>query len=505
MARRVISVWLPRLATDRLDRRRPLAPAEATASVAVAGGVFPGMTLSHARAVLPGLRTFAADPPADARTLAGLAAWCERYTPWAAADGADGIWLDATGCTHLCGGEDAMLADLVRRLDGLGFRARAALADTPGAAWAAARFMAAAGEETVVIAAGARAMRQALRPLPVKALRLDAATADGLERVGLRRIGDLYSLPRAPLAARFGEAPARRLDQALGRLDEPLSPRRPAAPFRARLVFAEPIADGEDIVRATRHLLAELGRGLAAAERGARRLELVLFRTDGTRAEAAIGTSRPLRDAAPLLRLFEDKLAGIDAGFGIEAMVLAATAVDPLPPVQAGLGRAETPAEGIHRLVDRLANRLGAGEVVRLQRYASHIPERACRAVPALDGAPAAPPAPEDMPPLPARPPYLLVSPEPIEAVAPIPDHPPMLFRWRRRTHRVRHATGPERIAPEWWRRAADEGAPGAEDAARLRDYYRVEDESGQRFWLFREGLYRPDRPPRWYLHGFFA
>ncbi len=536
MKRRVVSLWLPSFATDRLttrlDRRRPArggwrAKPLATVSAgrgslsiaavnpaAEAAGLRPGLSLANARALVPGLATFEADPAADRRALERLAGWCGRYTPWTAVDdraagtGTGSLWLDISGCAHLFGGEAALLDDLTRRLRAFGFNARAAVADTPGAAWAVVRF--ADTGATTVVAPGEG--RRVLAPLPVAGLRLPPATVEALGRVGLRCIADLAQVARAPLAARFGAAALKRLDQALGRMDEALSPRRPVAAPRARLAFAEPISRADDIAAALGRLLAELCARLEKAHQGARRLELVLYRVDGTTASAIIGTGRPVRDADHLTRLFAEKLDTLDAGFGVETMTLAATAADPLSPVQAGLdgldghGEAEGSAGAAQRtahLVDRLGNRLGADDVVHLGPRASHIPERASHAVSALaqapwpGGATAAEPARR-----PPRPLHLLPSPEPIQVVAPVPDDAPAMFRWRRHQHRVAEAEGPERIGPEWW---LEEPPVPASQQDRVRDYYRIEDTTGQRFWVYRDGPYRPGIKPRWYLHGLFA
>lgn len=521
MGRRVVSLSLPNFATDRLSRRRtaadrrsgkttgtaidwwsrPLAIvtaghggqrlAAANRAAAVAGAV-PGLPLADARALVPALHTAAADPAGDRRALERLADWCGRYTPWTAVDEGGGIWLDIGGCAHLFGGEQALLADLTARLGRLGFGAVAAVADTPGGAWAAARFAALDEHATVVVPVGDVA--RALAPLPTAGLRLPAVVVEGLARMGLRRIGDLIALPRAPLVRRFGDVVVERLDQALGRVREPLSPRRPPAPIRARFAFAEPVAVAEAIAAATRRLLETVCGQLAKAHQGARRLELVLYRVDGTLARAVVGTGRPVREPDHLERLLREKLAGLDAGFGVEVMVLAVAEVVPLPPAQ--IAAEVAPGEGgddIARLIDRLGNRLGADRVVGLEAVASHLPERACREV--------SPTVQKSAAPLPAkpRPVHLLPWPEPIEAIAPVPDHPPVMFRWRRRAHRVARADGPERICPEWWRETGEL----AQGDAGLRDYYRIEDADGGRFWVFREGPYRAGVRPRWYLHGF--
>ncbi len=478
-------------------------------AAAAAAGLRPGLPLADARAMVPRLVVADADPAGDRAALERLADWCDRYTPWVAVDGdgglgspgAAGLWLDISGCAHLWDGEAALLTDLLDRLDAASLQARAAVADTPGAAWAAARFAGKPESPALLVPVGETA--QALAPLPIAGLRLEATVVAGLARMGLRRIGDLIPLPRAPLAARFGAVVLGRLDMALGRVEEPVSPRRPAPPLRLRLAFPEPIGRIEDVRAALDRLLRDLHQRLEREDAGVRRAAFVLYRVDGTTARLVVGTSRPTRDPAHLARLFAEDLDGLDTGFGVETAILAALTLAPLPPAQAGLttGDRARPEE-MAQLVDRLGSRLGTKRVQRLVLHASHLPERACRAVSAL----AAPPPPNHgeagRGPMQPRPLRLLPWPEPIEAVAPVPDHPPVMIRWRRRHHRVARAEGPERIAPEWW---LEDDPPAAQDPGRLRDYYRVEDTEGRRFWVFRQGLYRPDRPPRWYLHGVFA
>lgn len=507
--RRILALWLPRLATDAQRRARPVPEGgpplvavreergrrilAAVDRVAEAAGLRPGMTLADARAVEPGLAVFDADPEADARLLARIAAWCVRFTPWTAPDGADGVALDVTGCAHLFGGERTLLALVTERLAAAGFESWAALADTPAAAWGLARFGPAA--RTRVPPGGQRA---ALDPLPVAALRLPPAVVDGLFAVGLRRIGDLHAVPRAGLTARYGAEVARRLDQALGRLDEPLSPVLPVPPHRSRIAFAEPIATPDSIAAAARHLLDALCRGLEAAGEGLRRLELTAHRIDARLDEppqtVAIGTGRPVRDPRALMRLLAERLERLEPGPGFEAMDLAAPVVAPLGAVQAGFGR-DGDDTALGELVDRLGNRLGERAVLRLVPRPGWLPERCVAAAGPLALVPSLPlwPAdlwPDDRP----RPVRLLPVPEPVEVMAPVPDDPPLMFHWRGAVHKVRHADGPERIEMEWWRRT---GEP--------RDYYRVEDQDGRRFWLFRLGLYRPDARTPWFLHGFFG
>jgi protein ImuB len=461
-----------------------------TAVNAAAGceGIAPGMALADARAVRPDLAVAAADFSGDAMALARLAQWCDRYSPWVASDGADGIKLDVTGCAHLRGGEQELANEAVERLGRQGITARAAIADTLGAAWGLARY---GGTPVSILPAGDA--RAALAALPVAALRLDAATATALVRLGLRRIGDLYPLSRPALVRRFGAMVAARLDQALGAVSEPLSPVPPLPVRWARRRFAEPIATLDAVVAGTRTLIEALCRRLAGEALGVRRLELSLYRIDGRIDRRAIGTARPSREPRHLLRLLEERLDDLDLDpvLGIEDMALVARRVEPLAPAQLGLAasiRGEEREIALAALLDRLANRLGADALGRPVPRESHVPERAVRLAPALTKAATAWDLERQ------RPVRLLPRPEPIEATALVPDDPPVLFRWRRVAHRVRRADGPERIAEEWWHERAEP-----------RDYYRVEDEAGRRFWLYRAGLYRPQVLPRWFLHGIFA
>ncbi len=473
-------------------------------------GLRPGMALADARTILPGLAVRTADQAGDAKALSRLAGWCGRYSPWTAAGGISagetqqgaeilrvetprietgggaGIWLDATGCAHLFGGEEAMLDDMTGRLAGLGFAVRAAMGDTPGCAWAVARY-AQKGKTSIVIPPGET--RAALAPLPPAALGIGAAQALELHGLGLKRIADLLALPRAPLAARFGEGLRARLDAALGEGAESLSPALPATPLVARLAFAEPIGTAEDIAAATDRLLADLCGLMERAGKGARRLVLTAWRLDGTTARIAIGTARASRDPAHLTRLFAEKLAGIDPGFGLDEMTLAVPLQEELGAAQPSLGSEQKGTDSLATLVDRLANRLGAHTVLRPATRESHLPERAAGLVPATGlfagdvGIPLTNP----------RPVRLLRPPEPIETIAGEPHGPPHQFRWRRVLHRVVRCEGPERIAPEWWR----DGKGGT------RDYFHVEDSDGRRFWLYREDRGEGDR--EWFLHGLFG
>ena len=514
--RRVISIWLPRWPIDRRLAAPPSGglPAEpvpfaltapgrhgvvltAVNRQAEAGGLVTGMRLADARALLPCLATAGSRPEEDRCGLERLALWCRRFTPSSAVDGADGLLLDITGCAHLFGGEAAMALEVEARLAGLGLETRTGLADTPAAAWALARF---GGEGRRI--AEPRRTPAVLAALPVEALRLAPEDTRLLRRLGLATVGAVEALPRAALARRFGQhggAVLHRLDCALGRRADPVAslPTPPAC--LARLAFPEPLVDLAALETALARLLDSLSASLEHKGLGVRELVLLFFRADGGTARRRVSTVRATRDGAHLGGLFAGKIGTVDPGFGIDVMVLHAVRTEPLAPEQHRLaadGPEDRGGSGeLARLIDRLQARLGKGSVFRLEPVASHLPERAERRMdPGRKGA--TQPAPPGMPQRPLR---LFDRPEPVDAVAEVPDGPPALFTWRRLRRRIVRAEGPERIEPEWW-------AGGPQE--RPRDYYRVEDQDGRRYWLFRAGLYRDaggKGPPRWYIHGLYG
>ncbi|MER8746855.1 DNA polymerase Y family protein [Mesorhizobium sp. M1004] len=467
----------------------------------------PGMGIADARAMHPSIDIVEADPEADRRLLEGLADWCDRYTPLVALDGVDGLYLDVTGCTHLFGGEHAMLDDILARFFQQGFDVRAGLAATPGAAWAAARFCG----DRIVVSGEEEAL---LAPLPLAALRIEADIRASLESVGLRTAGAVMAAPRAPLARRFGATLLLRLDQALGRLDEAVSPRLPVAPLSVERHLAEPVVLTAEIERLVLLLAVTLKADLERRGEGARMLALLLFRVDGAVSRIAVGTSRPLREPKLIQRLFHERLAAleqdIDAGYGFDLVRLSVLAAAGFDMQQADLtGEAEDDGADMALFADRIRARLGDSAVLKPVALESHLPERAIATIPFSEApqrkTPLRKPGSKDAPRAtifpPERPIRLFRSPEPIEVPATeMPEGPPMNFRWRRALYRVARAEGPERIAPEWWRETS------SDPLTSTRDYFRIEDADGRRYWLYRQGLYgNPQVPPRWFMHGVFA
>jgi protein ImuB len=497
--RRIVAVWFPHFAIEHRARegarRGDPVPEEVPFVLAVEGthgpvvhaanraaavaGVTVGARVVDMRALCPSLQVGWADPGRDRAALGRLALWARRWCPWTAVDesaGGRGLVMDVTGVAHLWGGEAALLQAIEGDFAVAGLTARVALAPTWGAAWALARY------------GGARAIDADLAGLPVAALRLEGEVVDLLRRLGLRTVGALAAVPRLSLARRFSRVglagnPLLRLDQVTGHLAEPVCP--PDAPpvFRADARLAEPIFDPS-------HHLPGLAEGLcaqlAAQGMGARRVRLSVFRSDGevSRIEAAVAEAS--RDAGHLAWLFRDRVEKLDPGFGFDLISFEAVVAEPLARVQADLaGRRDAGLE-MGQLIDRLTVRFGAKAITRPVTRASHIPERA-----EAKGGKGVPIRTE-------RPVSLFDPPEEVQVVYPMPEGPPAQFVWRRQTHRVARYQGPERIAPEWW-----QDRPGT----RLRDYFKVEDETGMRFWLYREGTFHDGRggAPRWFVHGMFA
>jgi protein ImuB len=509
--RRYLSLWLRRLSTDRIERHlseQADAPRVVVAAVkgaqrivalndaATGLGLKIDMGLADARARYPWLPVVEADVEADRRLLEAIADWCDRYTPLVGLDAPDGLFLDITGCAHLFGGEAAMARDLATRLAHQGFASRIAVADTVGCAWAVARY----GRSGVVPKGEGDG---ALMPLPIAALRTEPQIVADLATSGLRSIRDLTTRPRAPFAARFGEPLLLRLDQAFGRIDEPITPRLPVPDAMAEQRFHEPIARETDVLGTIEHLARELARVLERRGEGVRLLRLALFRTDGKVHRLEIGTGAPLRDPARMRKLFEERLAVLgdacDPGFGYDMVRLSALVAERTDPVQTGLAQPDHAEEMAH-LIDRLGARFGLSRVTRQVMQDTHIPEFAVASVPAhaprVESAAALAIEQDSL--APVRPVRLLPRPEPIEATAQVPDGPPIRFTWHHVRHQVVRAEGPERIAMEWWRNERGQKL--------TRDYFRVECNEGARVWVYREGLYgsEADRP-RWFVHGLFA
>jgi protein ImuB len=457
----------------------------ALSPAAVAAGLAVGMALADSRARLPALAALPHDPAADAALLDWLAAGADRWTPMVMALPPAGLVLDITGCAHLHGGEAALADDVVRRLARIGLTGLPALGETPQAALALALHQA-----------------SEIGDLPAHAVPAAEAVHIALRRAGLKTVDDLRRRERKALTARFGSEFSARLAELLGEVDTHIVPRAAPPPISTEQRFAAPLTQADAALAVIEALAVRAGLELTRRGEGGRRFAVALFRADGHIDRLAVETAAPVRDPRVLIRLLREKIGALadplDPGFGYDLIRLDVVVTAPLAEVQLELAGGSIGEGEVGALVDRLVARLGRQRVRRLVAADSHIPEQA-----AFDL------ASSDAPPVQAwpvsnadqaiwRPLQLLDPPQPIEVVAEVPDGPPRRFKWRRRLHDVTLSEGPERIASEWWRRAEGEG--------RTRDYYRVEDAQGRRFWLFRHGLYdRETRSPGWYVHGLFA
>ncbi len=499
MVRRLLCLYFPALVIDRLQREdavrqsRPFAVTRedkghiyisAVNSLAANAGIAGGARLSDARTLLPDLETIPDDPASNARVKQRLIEWCGRYSPLVADDGFGGIVIDITGCAHLFGGEAELLKDIQTRIRVTGYRVRGSIADTLGAAWALARY----GKR--LIATGAE-LPGALAPLPVEALRLPEEMIRDLRLLGLTSIVALQKIPRQALAIRFGPGVLQRLDQAFCQAEEPITPFHPPAPYRAGRTLAEPIGTTSAVEHVLLDLMKEICSRLQKGQAGARRMSLDCYRVDGTVVSCSVSTSKPLRSIAHLMRLFSEKLETVDAGFGIETLVLSVPGFDKSEPAQLNLPQFDQSLEddeAVDELIDRLGMRLGFNEVCRFHIRESLLPEHAVEFQPVT--APAMPNAawPESR----IRPVHLIHPSIRIEVSTILPDELPVQFRMGRSLRRIVRVEGPERLTPEWWRQESFSWD--------VRDYYRIEDELGGRFWIFREK--KSPGEVHWFLCG---
>jgi protein ImuB len=580
--KRFASIWFPRFRIDRLQRAqakqvpldKPFALVESGARgiiivavnrIAQAKGIRVGQALSDARAILPDLMTRPGEAARDDAALNRLALWLGRYGPCRNREGDDGLWVDITGVAHLFGDEAGLAKDCFDRLARAGFRVRCGIGDTRSGAFALARYGCGPGRCITISRPGE--MRDALRGLPVEGLQIQEDLIVLLRRLGLRRIGQLYDLPRAALTRRFREGAGKsarsprskptsqratgtrpsgwaqslvmRLDQALGMLGEPTISLVEVPVFRVQRSFAEPLISHAGIEAGLDTLARDLCVLLADRVMGARRYQFQVYRADGGVARLDVRVSRPVNAPDHIAGLFAPRLGRLDAGLGIDALVLEAFDCEMVADEQTGLGDCgpggigRGGAERLGALADRLVNRLGRRAVYHLAPIERHIPELAQVRRSVLE---------EEVHekddvrrPTTSRPLFLIDPAERIEVIADVPDGPPARFTWRRIMRRVVRAEGPERIAPEWWTRLEERPENMNEEAVqagtvavcrpgrRVRDYYRIEDVHGAQYWVYRAGLYGDEggvaadggvtgfaerdvsrEPPQWFLQGMF-
>ncbi|MGR9503684.1 Y-family DNA polymerase [Rhizobium leguminosarum] len=501
---RVVSIFFPDLPTDRIRRADPAIPVEeaiavisksgskrwvsATDAAARKAGLHVGMPAAKAQALFQGLRMIDADAAADAAALERITMWAlSQYSPIVAVDPPDGIVMDTEGADHLQGGEERMLTSIANRFRAKGLTTRVAIADTWGAAHACAR---AINRETVVVPSGETI--RAVERLPISLLRLPEKIVSDLRTLGFRTVGELSVTLRAPLALRFGPEVGRRLDQMFGRVFEPIDPIRSPELVEVSRAFAEPIGAPETINKYVGRLVVQLVAKLQRKGLGVRRTDLIVEKVDGTRQAIRAGTAKPARDVAWLTKLFRDRTEKIEPGFGIEKLTLVAVMSEPLEEKQKASSLVDDEDADITPLIDVLGNR--GQRVFRVAPVASDVPERSVQRIAAVGDEVTAGWVHQWR-----RPVRLFARPDPIEAIALLPDHPPASISWRGKRHRVKRADGPERVFGEWWKRDSELEA--------VRDYFVVENEIGERYWIFRsgDGIDPETGSHKWFMHGIFG
>ena len=502
MAKRFASLWFRHLLTDWLLVREPdlkdkvvvfTMPERGRKVVTAINkqasilGIVPGMPLADAKALVPDIHAVDEKPGREAKLLRGLGEWCIRYTPIAALDHPHGLILDISGCAHLWGGEYNYLKEIVTKLRSKGYDVRGAITDTPGAAWAIARY----GKVKPIIERGKQ--HEALLPLPPAALRLETPVLERLNKLGLRTIESFAGMPRSVLRRRFGEHLLQRLSQALGETEEYIESIQAVEPYQERLPCLEPIRTATGIEIAIQQLLDNLCNRMSGDGKGLREAVLKCYRIDGQVVQQNIGTNKPSCNARHLFKLFELKIAAIEPALGIELFILEAFKTEDLLPGQEALWKTSTAVNIINDevigLLDRLRAKLGKDKIHRYLPDEHHLPERSIKEAETITEKPSANWKTDN-----PRPIQLLKRPQRIDVTAPIPDYPPMLFRYKGKVYSIVKSDGPERIEQEWWLQEGEH-----------RDYYVLEDDNGQRYWVYRSGHYDSGPKQDWFIHGFFA
>lgn len=500
MGQRFVTIWFRSLKTDWFSIRQPsllktafvlCAPDHGRLLITAANeparlqGVEIGMVVADARAIIPSLQVLDDEAGLQERLLHAIANWCIRYTDIVSVDLPDGIILNATGAAHLWGGEESYIRDINLRLHHRGYNVRATMADTIGASWAISHY----GAESPIVKSGRQ--METLLPLPPPALRIEKSSTERLHKLGLHQIRHFLHMPRSVLRRRFGKDLLLKLDQALGYEEEPIIPIQPPEPFRERLPCLEPIVTGKGIEIALQRLLEMICDRLQMEGMGIRKAVFTGFRVDGKIEKIEIGTHRGTNNVHHLYKLFENKISTIEPDLGIELFMIEALKYEKISPHQEKIWDSTCGLEdpGFSELMDRLANRFGNEPIQRFLPAEHYLPEKSFKQSESLSDKSSSPWMVER-----PRPIQLLSRPQRIEVAAPIPDYPPMHFRYRGKLHKIIKADGPERIEQEWWIREGPH-----------RDYYAVEDDEGRRYWIFRSGHYNEEKSPNWFIHGFFS
>lgn len=437
---------------------------------AEAHGIQPGMRLASALGLAPGLAVHECDAAREIDTLHQLACWAGGFSPHVSVAGTDELLIEISGCLRLFGGLKPLCRQVVADIDAQGFSACLSLAPTP----LAAQWLARAGQSSACLRAND--LQTALAPLDVDVLRLTQADANTLAALGVRTLGDLFDLPRAGLARRFGPLMAQQLAQALG--DAP--DLRPSFVFpecfAQKLELPAKVDHASMLLFAARRMLASLAGWLSGRAAGVTECVFELVHEYIPPTRLVLSFADVTADLARMERVLRERLERLRLAAAVTDLRLEANAPETLSGTSEGLF-AQTAARSLAPVIERLRARLGVEAVHGLAVQADHRPECATRQVPQGQGKVAQANSP--------RPLWLLSTPRAVQ------QRDDGLYS-NGRLHRL---AGPERIESGWW----DEGEKGRSMAGDLRrDYYVAQSERGEWVWIFRDTR-------GWWLHGYFA
>ncbi len=498
--RRIMSIWFPQLP---LDRRTRLGDPRIDAAFAIIteikgalrltnmtpeareAGLREGMSVADARAICPELLTEKADAMREDMLLRALRRWADRLSPWITIDSPDGLILDATGCSHLFGGEASMARYAFDKLSHMQIAAKIGIADTKRAARALSRH-----NPKTISTSMQGCVKEDLKSLPVEALGIAAKVSNDLRRVGLKTVGQLYTIKHSELARRFGLDLVQALSKTLGQTPDPVSPMVADPIFAARMNLPEPIGLKSDLNEVNTRLTKSVCSRLEAARLGARQFHLTVRCVDRGEHVLSIGFARPCFDAGKVKRQFERPLEGLKIKFGADWLRLAADTLEPIRARQRIFGGEEQDAlEDLSQVITTLGNRLGFDRVRRFIPQDSHLPEREFTTIEATDSR-----AITQWPDPARHRPLRIFRPERIRTV--VPGRPPKAFEWRKGEYGTHTAHGPERLSSEWWKDIQDE----------VKDYWVVETDKGSRLWLmsYPSPQSSSTHPPDWFVVGRF-
>lgn len=443
-------------------------------------GLRVGMSIPDARAICPQLLTQPSDKMREDLALRALRRWADKLSPIISLDKPDGLFLDISGCSHLFGGEQDMATHAAQRFADMQFETRIGIADTKRCAWALARFT----PQGISIAEQSQSS-QALAPLPIEALNIPAKISGDLRRVGLKSVGQLYSIKQSELARRYGLELPQALSKAMGRSHDPLTPHTIDPVYAARMNLPEPIGLKTDLDAVLERLSHSVCKRLEGDKKGARKFTLTVRCVDTGDHDLQIGFARPCFDQGLVKRQFERPLAQLRIKFGADWFRLTAQSLEPIRERQRIIGNDnQDKADDLSQVITSVGNRIGFDRVRRFAPASSHLPEREFTTQEYADQPPV-----ENWPQSKRERPVRVFRPERLRTID--PGRPPKAFEWRRENYTSKSYLGPERLTSEWW----------TDNRDFIRDYWVVSTAQGPRLWLMTNPA---SKEPNWFVAGRF-